>query len=1114
MIRRLTSMLVLFSLLAGIIPTFASAAEFDDWIIRSPLPTSNSLSDVTYGNGTYVAVGTNGTIVTSIDGENWTTHTSGTERTLVDVAYGNGTFVTVGQAGTVLTSSDGELWINRDPGTMMDLYDITYVDGTFVAVGLGGTILFSSDGVNWTSRTSGTATSINAIDYGNGAYVAVGNAGLIVTSNDGVNWTSRTGATQELNGVAYGSGTFVVVGIDGQIATSNDGESWTSRTSGTADDLRGVTYDNDLFVAVGFNGTILTSTDGFNWTSRISEFEKIINGVTYGNGMYVAVGDYGTILASSDGASWTYHIKGTTNSLNGIIYGGGMYVAVGGVGTILTSTDGASWTRRTSGTANFLYDVTYGNGMYIAVGDNGTILTSGDGASWMSRTSGTSNVLNGVSYGNGMYVAVGQGGTILTSNDGVIWTSRVSGTALMLSGVAYVNDTYMALGQSGTILTSTDGASWTSRISGTTRNLYSVAYGNGMYVAVGIGGTMLSSSDAANWTSVALGTTRHLLGVFNSNGTYIAIGQGGTILTSGDGASWTNHTSGTTTTFYKAAYSNGSYVVVGDRGTILQYTPSAQLSSISVDQGTLSPAFTPTHLNYNVNVANSVTSLNVSITKADPDTTFTVTGAVYSSVTDSVYTYSASNLLVGSNPINIVVTAPDGMTTQTYTVMAVRSSPDVYIPPPPPPGSTSGGDQDSQTGFEVIVDGKPQDQIATAVSTKENGQIALTATIDAAKLEAQLAKAGDKPVIVIPASTADADKVSTLLTGAAVKAMENKQAVLEVQTPVGNYKLPAAQIVIDRVAQQLGSQVNLQDIVVHVDIARSRSEKVKLVENAAETGMFSIVAPPIDYMVTATSGGKTVEVDKFSSYVEREILLPDGMDLSRITTAIVVDADGETHHVPTYVTIRDGKYYAVVSSLTNSTYALIWHPMTFADMDGHWAKDAVNEMASRMVVTGVDHTRYNPNAAITRSEFAAIVVRALGLSDSGATNAFRDVKPGAWYTGAVAQAYEYGIVQGYKDGTFRPDQTITREEAIVMIARVMQWTGLSANVDDMDASTALSAFADGSKVSGWSKQAMLEALSLDLIRGSGAGLLPESPITRAETATIVERLMVKSKLID
>ncbi|MFD0697550.1 S-layer homology domain-containing protein [Paenibacillus sp. GCM10027628] len=556
---------------------------------------------------------------------------------------------------------------------------------------------------------------------------------------------------------------------------------------------------------------------------------------------------------------------------------------------------------------------------------------------------------------------------------------------------------------------------------------------------------------------------------------------------------------------------------------------NADLNGLTLSSGTLSPAFAAgTTDGYTASAANSVSSTTVTATVYD-SAHATVTASVYNSAGTlvkgpiSLTSGAASDSLplsVGINTIKVVVRAQDG-TTQTYTVTVTRASATEHSSGSPSTGSPSTGavgtgdsTSDNSIGFRVIVNGKEYDQIAAGTTNKEDGKTVVTATVDKAKLAAQLAQEGDKPVIIVPVATVSADKVTAVLTGDAVKAMEKKQAMFEVQTTNGNYKLPASEIAIDRLASQLGGQVNLSDIVMHVDIAKSDDAKVKLAESTAGKGKFTVVVPPVEFTVTASYNGKTVDVDKFNAYVEREIPLPDGIDPNKITTATVLAADGTVYHVPTYITFRDGKYYAVVSSLTNSMYTLIWHPMTFADVAGHWSKDAVNDMASRLIVNGVDVTHYNPNAAITRAEFAAIIVRGLGLPENGKTSAYGDVKSGDWYVGAVAKAQEYGIINGYEDGTFRPSKTITREEAMAMIARAMKLAGLDTNVSGADATSALASFTDSAAVDAWAKQAVAATVKSGLVKGSDTGLKPASDITRAETAAIVQRMLIKANLID
>ncbi|MFC3803947.1 S-layer homology domain-containing protein [Cohnella sp. GCM10012308] len=594
MIKRWISIVTVLFLIVANIPQYAFAGSLDAWTIRSPLPTGNELNNVAYGNGIYVAVGANGAILTSTDGTNWTSRTSGAPITsLNDVVYGNGKFVVVGNSGKILTSIDGSSWTTQDSTVTNSLNGIVYGNGVFLAVGDTGRIVTSPNGTDWTARPNSNGSALYEVTYGNGMYVAVGANGTIMTSNNLTTWTKVTNSTttNSLSGVTYGNSLFVAVGVSGTVVTSNNGTSWTNRTIDTTTYMTDVTYVNGMYVAVDYYGLIVASSNGTSWTSQASGFSGRLYAVVYGNGMYVAVG--ATMLTSTNGTSWTNLAVGPRGHFYGEVYGNGMYVAVGFSGAIETSVDGANWTTRSSGTTSILNGVTYGNGAYVAVGNAGTILTSNDGASWTSRTSGLTNALRGVAYANGAYVVVGDMGGILTSSDGVQWTSQTSGSTNAFSSVTYGNGAYVAVGAGGQIFTSGDGVSWMSQTSGTANYLYGVAYGGGTYVAVGNLGTILTSSDGANWTKQTNASSNILRGVTYGNGTYAAVGDSGTIVASSDAINWASRTSGVTSILYGVAFGNGTYVAVGASGTVLQSDVIAvapAINSVSVSPSSASVA--------------------------------------------------------------------------------------------------------------------------------------------------------------------------------------------------------------------------------------------------------------------------------------------------------------------------------------------------------------------------------------------------------------------------------------------------------------------------------------------------------------------------------------------
>jgi hypothetical protein len=140
---------------------------------------------VRFGNGIFVSLiklsldYDSSSIFTSLDGVTWTEWKY--PYTLYDVAFGNGTIVAVGAYGAVVTSPDGIIWTERNSGTSDYFYGVAFGNNTFVAVGDGGVIFISPDGVVWTQRNSGISDDLSTVTYGKGTFVAVG--GVILQSD-------------------------------------------------------------------------------------------------------------------------------------------------------------------------------------------------------------------------------------------------------------------------------------------------------------------------------------------------------------------------------------------------------------------------------------------------------------------------------------------------------------------------------------------------------------------------------------------------------------------------------------------------------------------------------------------------------------------------------------------------------------------------------------------------------------------------------------------------------------------------------------------------------------------------------------------------------------------
>ncbi len=209
--------------------------------------------------------------------------------------------------------------------------------------------------------------------------------------------------------------------------------------------------------------------------------------------------------------------------------------------------------------------------------------------------------------------------------------------------------------------------------------------------------------------------------------------------------------------------------------------------------------------------------------------------------------------------------------------------------------------------------------------------------------------------------------------------------------------------------------------------------------------------------------------------------------------------------LPEYIkgSLKDGVFTFKADHF--SLYAILEYDKSFADLSAHWAETAVKSLAAKHIVTGVDATRYEPARSITRGEFATMLMRAVGWQDetavpADAANPFRDVASGKYYAEQVAQAASLGIVEGY-DGLFRPDDEITREEAVVALARA------AGHFDLAESGAGKADFADGDRISSWAAASVDEARSLGLIQGDGERFYPKNPVTRAEVAMMIHRLL-------
>ncbi len=238
----------------------------------------------------------------------------------------------------------------------------------------------------------------------------------------------------------------------------------------------------------------------------------------------------------------------------------------------------------------------------------------------------------------------------------------------------------------------------------------------------------------------------------------------------------------------------------------------------------------------------------------------------------------------------------------------------------------------------------------------------------------------------------------------------------------------------------------------------------------------------------------------------------------------------------------------------------------FVDMNGHWAQNSVASLAAKQLWHGVAPRIFAPEQPVTRAQFAALLGRTLGLPQGAAAmngnNKFRDIDGEEWFAPAVSGAAAAGLIRGYTDGSFRPNQPVTREEAAVLLHRASQFlyaieqqemssaaTSMEAgkagkavatvettetsksvkavetvdaikavvvynqHADDQSAMTTLTAltelmhkFTDAAQISNWSIAAVQALTEQGIIKGMGGNKFqPKANMTRAQMSVMIEK---------
>jgi len=243
--------------------------------------------------------------------------------------------------------------------------------------------------------------------------------------------------------------------------------------------------------------------------------------------------------------------------------------------------------------------------------------------------------------------------------------------------------------------------------------------------------------------------------------------------------------------------------------------------------------------------------------------------------------------------------------------------------------------------------------------------------------------------------------------------------------------------------------------------------------------------------VTLTAGGRTVES------------VPGGLTLTIPaenagpgTVAVLVHEDGTRETLRRSIA-ADGKVTVPLNG--SATVEIVDNSREFADVpSGNWAADAVAFASAHELFSGTSDTTFSPDQVMSRGMLASVLYRLEGSPEQDGAATFGDVGSDAWYADGVAWATENGIANGYGNGQFGPDDSITREQFVVML---WKYAG------SPQAGSQTLGFTDAAQVSGYAKEALCWAVECGILSGYDGQLAPGGTATRAQAAQMLKNFM-------
>lgn len=420
----------------------------------------------------------------------------------------------------------------------------------------------------------------------------------------------------------------------------------------------------------------------------------------------------------------------------------------------------------------------------------------------------------------------------------------------------------------------------------------------------------------------------------------------------------------------------------------------------------------------------------------------------------------------------------------------------IVVPPANPTEPVDTNPINANTPIVAAVMNQGQSGQVVSSTTKTEGNI-VTNSISDDSLKAALEKAGKVPAAIIIGVNADADKQQAHVI------LTPEQIAVLLQAPAGTTVIVSNGIQAIAVPISLLKQVDTGESTrIELSPAVDQLDSLKKIHPTAR-----FVGTPMAFGINRVKDSTVNSISvTASTFIKRAFTVNEALD----SIGALTIHNGTNGVLPARAVKQSNNQTIVIINQPGlGIYSAAIRNVSFTDISSSWAKEQIQSLANKFLLNGTTSSTFSPKKELTRAEFSAMLVRALGLQASSAAP-FKDVKSTDWFAADVAAAYEAGLIKGINSSTFSPNAVISRQELAVILARAGALLQLHNN------NPTKQTYADANQFAGYAIDSITFVTDNGLMKGSQQGAQfkfdPSASTTREAAASVLFSLLKQANL--